>query len=394
VTLQERIDIEDFVAAARGIAGVLEQHRPATEAARSVHPASIEALHRSGLSRLLAPRRWGGHEAPLRAQVRTCAVEAMACPATSWVQMVCGAHSFVLGGFPPACQEEVFGSDPGVLIAGTLASQGEARRSGGGWVVTGRWQFCSGVDHSPWLLVGAGHREAGPEDPANVHVVVPTADVEVDDTWFTLGMRGTGSKDVVLDAVFVPEHRTMSTGRLFAGRSPHGGEQATGLYVHPVLPSLATQLAGSILGMAQRMVELFVERTRVRPDVYTGGQKAHSAALQRRLAEAMAEITSAELLVERSCDTFDELSATRQPADVELRARLRWQAAYAVELCRRAAERLFVGSGAHAAYDDSPLQQAYRDIAMATRHAAVDVDGAAEVQGRLALGLDPGSPLA
>ena len=88
---------------------------------------------------------------------------------------------------------------------------------------------------------------------------------------------------------------------------------------------------------------------------------------------------------------FDALNEARHPADIETRGMLRWRASYAVELCRRAAERLFAGAGAHAAYDESPIQARYRDITMVTKHAAIDFDGSAEIAGRLALGLDAGS---
>lgn len=305
--------------------------------------------------------------------------------------MVCGAHSYVLGSFPPECQQDVFGDDPGVLIAGTLSSQGAGRRCAGGWRVSGRWQFCSGVDHSGWLLIGARQEDAKKDDPRNIHFVVPTHQVEIDDTWFTLGMRGTGSKDIVLDDVFVPGHRVMPTGDLFAGTSSWAPEHPTGLFMHPVLPALATQLAGCALGMAQELLALFLEHNRVRKDVYDGSAKAQKASLQRRVAEAGAEIESAALLIQESCDRFDSLNEAREPADIETRGILRWQAAYTVELCRRAAERLFAGAGAHAAYDENPIQTCYRDITMVTKHAAVDFDGSAEIAGRLALGLEAGS---
>lgn len=383
--------IDAYLEAAERVTPILTKHRQETEAGRSLHPESARALRESGLSRLLAPQSFGGHEAPLRAQVMTCAATARACPATSWVQMVCGAHSFVLGSFSPECQREVFEDDPGVLIAGTLSSQGAGRRSEGGWLVSGRWQFCSGVDHSEWLLIGASQRDAKKGDPRNIHFVVPTREVQVDDTWFALGMRGTGSKDIVLEEIFVPDHRVMPTGDLFAGLSPWAAEHPTGLYMHPVLPALATQLAGCALGMAREMLARFVEHNRVREDVYDSSAKAQKASLQRRIAEASAEISSAEAMILQNCDRFDAFNEARRPADIDARAQLRWQACYAVESCRRAAERLFAGAGAHAAYDDSPIQASFRDISVVAKHAAVDFDGAAEIVGRLALGLDAGS---
>src|SRR5690606_4260045 len=105
--------------------------------------------------------------------------------------------------------------------------------------------------------------------PRSLHAVLPLGDAVVDDTWYTLGMRGTGSKDLVLDGVFVPDHRTMPTGTLFDGRSPHADRHATNLYKAPVISSLAVQAGGTVLGMARRTYDAFVERTRTRQEVYT-----------------------------------------------------------------------------------------------------------------------------
>lgn len=386
----ETAETSAYASAIASVLSVLGAHRQATEDARRVAPESIAALKDAGLTRLLTPAGNGGHEASIRAQALACMGAARACPSASWVMMVCGAHNWVVGSFSAACREEVF-EDPGVLIAGTLASQGHFAKADGGWLVSGRWQFCSGVDHAPWIMVGAARGEAV-KGPANLHVVVPRQAVQIDDTWHTLGMRGSGSKDIVLDRVFVPEHRAEPTGRLFAGRSPHALDHQTGVYVLPVLPCLATQLAACVLGIAREVLALFIERTRVRPDIYSGkgsGAKAHSGAMQRRVAEASVELTSAELLVGANCDAFDDIAARREPVDLPGLSRLHWRAAYAAELCRRAVERLYSGAGAHAAYDDAVIQQYYRDMMMAARHAAVDIDGAAELEGSLALGVGP-----
>lgn len=383
-------EIAQFGPVIDGVMPQLRNHREDTERARSVATESISAIKAAGLMRLLVPAPNGGFEAPLRSQVCACMETARACPATSWVMMVCGAHSWVSAGFSDACREEVFAAGPDIMIAGTLASQGQFRPEEGGWRVSGRWQYCSGVDHSPWLLIGAA-RADGVSGPQSLHVIVPRSDVEVDDTWYTLGMHGSGSKDILLHDVFVPEHRAMPTGKLFTGHSPHAAAQQSGHYFVPVLCSLGTQLAGSILGMAKEMLELFVERTRVRPDIYSGegaGAKARSAGIQRRVAEATGEIVCAESLLDLNCRAFDQVAQERTPPDMPTQARIRWQATYATELCRRAADRLFVGAGAHAAYDGEALQQYYRDIMMATRHAIVDVDSSAELEGSLTLGVD------
>ncbi|MBT3534161.1 MAG: hypothetical protein HN478_09790, partial [Rhodospirillaceae bacterium] len=217
---------------------------------------------------------------------------------------------------------------------------------------------------------------------------VPTADIQIDDTWFTLGMRGSGSKDLVAEDVFVPSHRTMPTVALFMGTF---SGSAGPLYHLPVMGGLASMLAGTVLGMAEAGLAQFVDATRIRRDIYAGGSKAAKTGIQMRVAEAGGELASAHMLVERNCDLLDAaVIANEPPLDLTARVQIRWNAAYAVELCRRATERIFAAAGAHAIYDDHPLQRLHRDINTACHHAIVDFDGVAELKGRVELGLDEG----
>lgn len=274
-----------------------------------------------------------------------------------------------------------------MLIAGTLAPQGTVERVEEGWILNGRWQFGSGCDHSPWLLIGARRTsaEADPNATQVFHVMVPAADIEIDDTWYTLGMRGTGSKDLVAKGVFVPAHRALPTYPLFVGSSPHA---TSPVYRMPVLSGLASMLAGTVLGMAERGLERFVERTSGRKDV-SGGSKAASAGMQRRVTESAAELGTARRLLEDICDRFDAaIAGNRAPLPASERAKIRWDAAYVVELSRRAIDRLFAAAGAHAVYDPSDFQRVHRDIHTASHHAIVDFDSLAELMGRATLGVD------
>jgi alkylation response protein AidB-like acyl-CoA dehydrogenase len=300
----------------------------------------------------------------------------------------------VVGNFHPDCRAEVFADGPSVVVPGTLAAQGRARRVAEGWRLDGRWQFASGVDHGDHLMIGAVADERLPESgERGLHVIVPKADIGVDDTWYTLGLRGTGSKDLVADDVFVPSHRAMETRLLFDGVSPHGEIHRTHLNRLPVLVCLSTQLAAAVIGIAAGAMRLHVARTAARRDVYTGAAKAAAAGMQMRIAESTTEIDLARCLVDDAADRGDRVGETGERLTVEERAELKWHAAYAVELCRRAVERIYGSAGAHAVYDDSRLQARFRDLNTACHHAIADLDTNAELYGRVRLGLDPGTPL-
>ena len=147
----------------------------------------------------------------LRTFADTVTIISEACPSSGWVLGVVGAHHWCMGAFTETAQEEIFGDRQDALIAGTLSWQGVATAVDGGYRVNGRWQFGSGVDHSHWVMLGCADAET--RAPL-VHVVVPRADIEIDDTWHVMGMCGTGSKDVITRDIFVPAHRTIAVPRL------------------------------------------------------------------------------------------------------------------------------------------------------------------------------------
>ena len=276
----------------------------------------------------------------------------------------------------------VFGDGRDGLVAGTLSSQGTARAVESGVSVDGRWQFCSGVDHADWVMLGCA--DAASRAPI-VHVVVPRAELEVDDTWHVMGLQGTGSKDVVAHDLFVPAHRTIDTKILFRGASPYAANHATNLYRLSAEAMLSVSVATAVLGSAKFALRQFIERTRERRVILTGARKAEHGPTQVRLAEAAAEIHSADLLLHDVLGEFDRLMATGERFDNSHRVRAKWQAAYSVELCRRAVGRMFAGSGAHAVYTPSALQAAFRNVNVGAQHASVDFDNSAELYARARL---------
>ena len=217
--------------------------------------------------------------------------------------------------------------------------------------------------------------------------MVPRADVELDDTWYTLGMRGTGSKDLVVTDAFIPEHRAVPTFPTFLGLSPHAKAPVYRLSVYSGLPAM---LSGSVLGMAEGGLRAFVEMTSTRTNPY-GVAKAKNPIMQKRVAESAAEIAAARRLLDHMCDRFDALMAADQPPmSAQDRIQMRWDAAYVVELSRRAIERLFAASGAHGLYEGNPVYRAFRDISTACHHAVVDFDTVSNLMGQLQLTGDLG----
>jgi alkylation response protein AidB-like acyl-CoA dehydrogenase len=379
-----QIDHDEIMRRADAISPTLSAHARECDVARKLTAESMAAVRDAGLFRIPQPRRVRGYELSLRTLADAVTRLSEACPSSGWVLMVMGAHHWCMGSFPEAAQDEVFGDGRDGLVAGTLSSQGTASAVGGGFRVAGRWQFCSGVDHADWVMLGCA-------DPAThaplVHVVVPRADLEVDDTWHVMGLNGTGSKDVVAHDLFVPAHRAIDSRTLFRGESPHAANQATNLYRLSAEAMLSVSVSTAVLGSAKFALGQFIERTKERRVILTGARKAEHGPTQVRLAEAAAEIHSADLLIHDILAEFDRLMTTGDHFDNKHRVRAKWQAAYAAELCRRAVARMFSASGAHAVYTPSALQAAFRNVNVGAQHASIDFDNSAEQYARVRLGL-------
>lgn len=367
------------------ISPILVANAQACVDARSVVPESMKAMVDAGVFRIPQPARTGGYEMSLRTLGDAVTALSESCPSSGWVAMVMAAHHFCLGAWPEQGQDDVFGGGRDGLVAGTLSWQGNARKVDGGYVVNGRWQFCSGVDRSNWIMLGCANADAG---GPFVHVVAPRDEIIVDDTWHVMGLEGSGSKDVVAKELFVPAHRALDTRDMLRGSSPYAAKQATNLYRISADSMLSMSVPSAILGSAKFALAKFIDLTRERRVIVTGARKAEHGPTQIRLAEAAAELRCAQLLVHDGLELMARVSQSGQSAtDMGYRAQVKWQAAYAAELCRRAVSRLFAASGAHSVYHSSPLQAALRNVTVGAQHASLDFDTSGELYGRMRLGL-------
>jgi alkylation response protein AidB-like acyl-CoA dehydrogenase len=365
------------------IAPTLANNARACDEARQLVPESMRAMVEAGMFRIPVPARVGGYELSLRTLAHAVTRISQICPSSGWVLMVMGAHHWCMGSFPEAAQDEVFGGGRDGLVAGTLSWQGAATDAGGGYRIEGRWQFGSGIDHAQWVMLGCADPEThGPK----VHVVVPREEIEVDDTWHVLGLRGSGSKDLLAKGIFVPAHRAIDTRLLFSGASPFAAKHATNLYGLSAEAMLSMSVATAVLGSAKFALASFIARTRERRVILTGARKAEHGPTQVRLAEAAAEIDAAELAQQDALGEFERFMAAGKQMTFDDRARIKWRAAYSAELCRRAVARMYSASGAHSVYESSPLQAAFRNINVGAQHASIDFDGSAEMYARSLLG--------
>ena len=381
---------DDYLAAAEALVPVLRERAAACEANRTLLDETVADFHRTGLFRIHQPARVGGAELDLRMFVDAGAVVARGCPSSAWNLVNLGSHHWMLAMWPGETQDAIWGEDPDALIASAfIFPAGTARRTDGGYLLGGRWPFSSGVDQSGWNML-AGLVEGSPPE-ARVFLV-PAEDYTVIDTWHAAGLRGTGSKDVACQDVFVPAAFTVAAADMRDGAGPGTTVNSGPLYRIPTFAVFPYILAGVALGAAEGALETYLDVTGARVGAYVGAKLAEQQVLQVMVAEAASMVDAAGALLRKNADEAMNRAAAGDAADTETRARWRRDAAYATDLCRRAVTKLFEASGAGALYDSSDLQRYFRDVQAVCGHAGFSLNMNGATWGRLALGLPSDNP--
>ncbi len=250
--------------------------------------------------------------------------------------------------------------------------------------LTGKWSWATGAMDADWVIVGALIERENRIDPALV--VVPADEVEVADTWHTAGMRGTGSHDVIITDVFVPEHRMVAVADIYAGTAPGARAHNVPTYRWPMVPALALVAAMPVLGAAERVTELFADRLGGRVLAYSGVAQKDQPAAQIRLGDARVRLRALRALIAVTADGIEQIVSGGERVSRSVRADARMAAAHTVHECRAIIADLLEASGASAQFLSNPMQLAKRDVDIAAGHVVFDYDTARELAGALAIG--------
>ncbi|MFG1924401.1 3-hydroxy-9,10-secoandrosta-1,3,5(10)-triene-9,17-dione monooxygenase oxygenase subunit [Cryptosporangium sp. NPDC048952] len=383
----ETVD-EKVLDAVRDLLPVLRERGAETEAGRRIPAASIQALQETGVLRLLQPQRYGGHEAHPIVFYQAVRLIASACGATGWVTSVLGVHPWHVGLFADDAQREVWADDLDTRISSSYAPQGKATAVDGGFRFSGRWSFSSGSDHATWVLVG-GLVIGDDGRPTDFRTfLVPRTDYRVDDVWDTVGLRGTGSNDVVVEDAFVPEYRTLSFQNTAKVRCP-GQELNDGpLFRMPYGTIHPFAITAPLIGMADGAYEAYAGHTKARVRASYLGEKAKDDPFaQVRVARAAAEIDAAWLQLERDVNEEYALAVENTRIPIEMRLRARRDQVLGSARAIDATDSLYESAGGKAINAPSVISRFWRDAHAARVHAANDVERALVMYGRSELGL-------
>ncbi|TCP45362.1 3-hydroxy-9,10-secoandrosta-1,3,5(10)-triene-9,17-dione monooxygenase [Tamaricihabitans halophyticus] len=381
-------DVEHrVIAGIREILPVIAERAQEAEEQRRIPPESIKALQELGLFRLLQPKRFGGFEEDPNTFYSAIRLLASACGSTGWVGAVLGVHPWQLGLFDAKAQEEVWGADTDTRISSSYAPMGRATPVDGGFRFTGRWSFSSGCDYASWVFLGGLVLDESGSPTDFRTFLLPATDYAIDDVWDTIGLRGTGSNDIIVEDVFVPDYRTLSFVDTGKCRCPGQEVNPGPLYRLPFASVFSCSIAVPVVGMATGAYRAYVEHTRERVRASTRGKAADDTFNQLRIAEAASEIDTAMHGIERGIGEELELAHRAEKIPLPLRLRLRRDQVNATGAAIRAVDRLFESAGGRALKVGTPIQRFWRDAHAGRVHAINDPEKVLAMFGQHELGM-------
>lgn len=376
------------IAAIQDLLPTLRERAQDTEDARKIPDESIKALQETGFFTLLQPVPYGGYEADPVTFYTAVKLIAGACGSTGWVASILGVHPWHLALFDGQAQEDVWSVDVDTRISSSYAPMGNAQVVDGGYRLTGKWSFSSGCDHATWVLLGAPALDANGKPVDFCTYLLPIADYTINDVWDTVGLRGTGSNDIVVDDVFVPQHRALSFLATSKCETPGQAVNPGPLYRLPYGSVHPSTITAPIIGMAQGAYDAHVEyqRSRVRA-AYAGEKSAEDPFAKVRIAEAASEIDAAWLQLTHNIDELYQHALAGEKLPFPTRLRVRRDQVRGTERAIAAIDRLFENSGGRALRTGTPIQRFWRDAHAGRVHAANDPERAYTMFGTGEFGL-------
>lgn len=349
----------DVLTAAADIAELIEAHADDAEEQRRLPPATVEALTQGDLMRMCVPEAYGGPEVDPPTMIEAIMLLAHADGAAGWCSMIASTTSLMSSFLPVDGAKEIY-SDASIVTGGVFAPNGagaSSQQSGeAGFDVSGRWAWGSGTQHCDWVMGGALC-----DDGTFRLCWFPRDEVSYHDTWYTGGMRGSGSLDYSVDGAFAPERRTTQPGVTKPVVD-------SGLARFPNFAFLAACVAAVGLGIARRSLDELHDTAAGKKPQYSKRTLAQNGFTQIEFARAEATWRAAKaFLLDEIGSTWEVVSGGRQPS-IEDRSGIRLAAVHAASSSASVADIAFTLAGGTAVYDTSVLGRCQRDAHVVTQH--------------------------
>jgi alkylation response protein AidB-like acyl-CoA dehydrogenase len=367
----------------------LRERAPAAERARRISDETMAEFFDAGFHKVMQPTRFGGYGYGHDLSAELVRTVATACGSSGWVTNLATMHNWQVSLFPLEAQEEYWANSHDVFSStASFAPRSELEAVSGGYRLSGRWKFASGADFARWFII------MKPSQQCLDWFLIPREDVTIVDDWFVSGLCATGSKDIVLDDVFVPRHRVVGFQDLIAGRTPggllHDSPFSHLSFVLPGVWGIPAAIIGMVTGMAEALQQTLVGKRLL----FSGEKQVDRVANQIALAEALTNIHAAELMMRHRLDEMRDWDKAGGPPDEIQGMHSQRDAAYVARLMGRTANAISIAGGANSAYLANPIQRFLRDVNVAVTHVSLNWEEIAESYGRAKWGLPPKLPAA
>jgi len=353
---------------------------------------SVRELAAAGLFRVLQPKRWGGYELDPRVFYRVQMALAEGCMSTAWIYGVIGVHNWELPLYGDQAQRDVWGKDSGTLIASTYMPVGKAEKVDGGYRFSGRWGFSSGVEHCEWIFLGALlPRSDGAPGLEHNTFLLPKSDYKVVKNWDVLGLRATGSHDILVDNAFVPTYRVNATNDHSDAACPGRKENTAWLYRIPFIQVFQRAVSTACIGALDGAIAEFRQRAAAHVGKH-GAKTAEDVNAQFAVTEAMMASDALKLVLFRNFAQVVANAKSGATMPVEERLLQRAQSAAVPKVCCRHVDELLRATAASGCYKSNPIERFFRDIHQSRGHIANNTDAYMRAHGAVMLGLPNTDP--
>ena len=377
----------------RDLLPTIRERADEAERLRVVPEASVKELEETGFFKLLQPKRFDGFESDPIDFYTAVRDIASACGSTGWVSSVVGVHPWQVALFADEAQQAVWGSDTSTRLSSSYAPTGKAVQAEGGFQLSGKWSFSSGCDHCQWVLLGGLVFDGDNQVVDFRTFMVPRENYQIIDVWDMVGLSGTGSNDIVVDDVFIPEAFTLSmgdTGRCFGPGQEQNTSELYKLPFHSIFTNtITTPIIGMAMGAYAEHVDMQQKRTRA---AYIGEKASLDPFAAVRIARASSEIDAAWALLVNNIREEQDFVRKGEKIPLSTRLKVRRDQVLGSQRALDAIDSLFEASGGRALANGTYLQRAWRDAHAGRVHAANDPERALQMYGAHEFGhkIDPG----
>ncbi|QEE23357.1 flavin-dependent monooxygenase [Rhodanobacter glycinis] len=382
----------ELIERARAMIPRLAERAAQAEADGKVPVETVRELEEAGLLRVLQPRRWGGHEMDPRVFYSIQMALGEGCMSTAWIYGVMGVHYWQLPLFPEQAQQDVWGANPSTRIASTYMPVGKAEPVEGGYRFSGRWGFSSGCEHADWIFLGGLlPKKDGSGALEHCTFLLPKSDFKIVKNWDVLGLRATGSHDIVVENAFVPEHHTQRTNDYTDEGCPGRAINPGWLYRIPFIQVFQRAVSTACIGALNGAIAHFRERSAAHVGKH-GGKTAEDVNAQLAVTEAMMTADELALVLLRNYEPIIAHAKAGTRMEVEDRLLQRAQSARVPKICAGHVDELLRACAGSGLYKNNPIERFFRDIHQSRGHIANNADAYARAHGAVMLGLPNADP--